>query len=75
MNNSSTLKELPFAPTKTQILRMYHYETDHYVLKQVNTILKAYGDSVWRKSITNPQFRELIEILGVPKGYKNFENE
>jgi len=72
MNKIQVLRELPYAPTKDRILRMYSYESSNYVIKQVNTLLKADGDSVYRKKINHLQFRELIEILGVPRGYKPF---
>jgi len=69
------LKDLPKAPSKSKIYKMYYYESRSYIKNQINTILGADGDSIFRRSMNGKQFLELVATIGTPLGYKEPQNE
>ncbi len=74
MQQPKELKELPSIPSKQKIMDMYWQLPRDYVKRQINTILEADGESKHRRCLNHKQFKELIDILGIPKGYRYEES-
>ncbi|MEE1897102.1 hypothetical protein V1389_02065 [Flavobacterium rakeshii] len=78
MENTS-LKELPFAVTKKELVSMYiNQMPERYILTQINAIIidkrkLPKGKTPRVYNIFHLEFMEFIAVHGVPKGYQNPE--
>lgn len=75
MNNTDTkLKQLPDMPKKGEVLAMYGFSCQSEILNTINEFFKESGRSKHKQTLTKPIFKKIIEMYGVPRGYKNFDN-
>ncbi|WP_044398859.1 hypothetical protein [Lacinutrix sp. Hel_I_90] len=74
MNTQSDLKPLPEMPTKAKIHEIYKHCKKNWLIKRINEIIAASGGNIRDRILTKNQFKELIDDIGMPEGYKPFEN-
>ncbi len=79
MSDQVTLKSLPEMPSKADICEIYIEASGgkvskSYIINQINIILEAFGKKRSTRIIHKPIFKEVLLVLGVPDGYKDFDN-
>jgi len=71
------LKVLPWAPTKSKLVRMYSYYKRYKVIEDINDIIRqnrniSKENPVLHKTLYKSEFETLIKKLDYPKGYEKF---
>ncbi|RRO19671.1 hypothetical protein [Flavobacteriaceae bacterium 14752] len=74
----NNLKTLPWAPRKKQVYKMYSQLSENQVRREMHIIIRTNRKIPKDKPLKDhhlyhSEFKELIDLLGMPKGYKSWD--
>ena len=70
---STQLKQLPDTPKKSEVFKIYSNKNVAVLRKYIQDLQKEDSISIQRQYLTKNQFIKVLEMFGVPSGYKPFK--
>jgi hypothetical protein len=70
IDQNQNKQPLPYATTKKALVTMYLDQlTEFEIIKNINTIIEAFGGKKNRKKVPHREFSEFVKTFGLPKNY------